>query len=111
MREELDKLGLIPVLIADANLKYLIDDKGAYEQLLDEGVVSEVPAHTQADLFIIETARQLRSLGYLAYLITNDRWLSHCTYAEGSLQFMFIRFDATDRLILERPPGFELWGV
>jgi hypothetical protein len=111
VRDELDKLGLIPVLVADANLKYLIDDKEAYEQLLDEGLVSEVPARTQADLFIIEIARQLKSQGYLAYLITNDWWLSRCTYAECSLQFMFVRFGGADQLVLERPPGFDLWGV
>ena len=65
LREE----GLEPRIVADAALRHQIDDKQAYEQLIDDGVVHQAPAGTDADYFILSFAREMD-----ARILTNDRF-------------------------------------
>jgi hypothetical protein len=67
-----DKLrdeGLEPIIVADAALRHQIDDKAAYEKLIDEGKVHQAPAGTDADYFILSFAREMD-----ARILTNDRF-------------------------------------
>lgn len=61
--------GLEPIVVADAALRHQIDDKVAYEKLIDEGKVHQAPAGTDADYFILSFAREMD-----ARILTNDRF-------------------------------------
>jgi hypothetical protein len=67
-----DKLrdeGYEPVVVADAALRHQIDDRGAYERLVDDGSIKQAPAGTDADYFILSFARELD-----ASIVSNDRF-------------------------------------
>lgn len=67
-----DKLredGLEPVVVVDAALRHRIDDANAFEQLVEEGILKQAPAGTDADYFILSFARELD-----AYVVSNDRF-------------------------------------
>lgn len=69
MRDYLLRQGWFPVvLIADANLRYHVDDRAAYIRLVERGVVREVPPGSIADAFLIREAEEME-----APLVTNDR--------------------------------------
>ena len=69
VREKLTEEGLEPVVVADAALRHQIDDRSGYERLVDEGVVRQAPAGTDADYFILSFARELD-----ARVVSNDRF-------------------------------------
>ncbi len=69
MRDHLLRKGFFPVLlIADATLRFMIDDKAAYLALVDKHGILETPPNTSADFRLIAEAREQGAL-----LITNDR--------------------------------------
>ena len=69
MRDFLLRRGYFPVsLIADATLRYNVDDKAAYLELIDKQMVRETPPGTSADETLIS-----ESLAKSADLVTNDR--------------------------------------
>lgn len=72
VRTVLEKKGYEPIVIADASLVYEIDDRPQLEALIDDQVVRQVPAETDADYFIIETARE-----HDALIISNDQYESY----------------------------------
>jgi len=67
--QTLSREGFKPLIVADAALRHQIDDKAAYEKLIDDGVVHQAPAGTDADFFILSFARQMN-----ARILTNDRF-------------------------------------
>lgn len=69
VQEKLREAGLEPIVVADAALRHQIDDKAAYEKLVDEGLVHQAPAGTDADYFILSFAREMD-----ARILTNDRF-------------------------------------
>jgi hypothetical protein len=67
-----DKLrdeGLEPVVVVDAALRHQIDDATGFERLVDDGVLRQAPAGTDADYFILSFARELD-----AFVVSNDRF-------------------------------------
>jgi len=56
--QALEKLGYQPVLIADASLRHEIDDKEAFNKLIDDNKVQQVPAGTTADHYILKLAEE-----------------------------------------------------
>jgi hypothetical protein len=69
MRDFLLRRGFFPVLlIADANLRFHVDDRQAYLELIEKGIVRETPAGSAADGTLIAEARER-----VAPLVTNDR--------------------------------------
>ena len=69
MRDYLLRRGYFPVsLIADATLRFNVDDKAAYLDLIAHQIVRETPPGTSADETLIS-----ESLAKSADLITNDR--------------------------------------
>ena len=68
LREE----GYEPVVVVDAALRHQIDDRPAYERLVDEGTIRQAPAGTDADYFILSFARELE-----ASIVSNDRFRDH----------------------------------
>ena len=69
VQEKLREEGLQPIVVADAALRHQIDDKAAYEKLVDDGTVHQAPAGTDADYFILTFARELD-----ASVLSNDRF-------------------------------------
>jgi hypothetical protein len=69
VRQKLTEDGLEPVVVVDAALRHQIDDRAGYEQLVDQGVVRQAPAGTDADYFILSFARELD-----ARIVSNDRF-------------------------------------
>ena len=69
VRDKLVEEGLEPIIVADAALRHQIDDTAAYEQMIDEGLVRQAPAGTDADYFILSFARELK-----ASIVSNDRF-------------------------------------
>lgn len=69
VRDKLVEEGLEPIVVADAALRHQIDDSAAYEKLIDDGIVRQAPAGTDADYFILKFARELR-----ASIVSNDRF-------------------------------------
>ena len=84
VRDKVREEGQEPIIVADAALRHQIDRKREYEQLVDDGVVKQAPAGTDADYFILSFARELD-----ARIVSNDR------YRDRRKQFP----DAEDRLI------------
>jgi hypothetical protein len=72
VRDKLNEEGLEPVVVVDAALRHQIDDPAGYEQLVDQGVVRQAPAGTDADYFILNFARELD-----ARIVSNDRFRDH----------------------------------
>ena len=61
--------GFEPLVVADAALRHQIDNKSAYEAMIENGQVHQAPAGTDADFFILSFARELN-----ARILTNDRF-------------------------------------
>ena len=69
MRDYLLERRFFPVVMfADANLRYLVDDRAAYLELIKRQILRETPPGTSADEELIKEARNRH-----ATLITNDR--------------------------------------
>jgi hypothetical protein len=69
VRDRLAAEGFEPVVVVDAALRYKIDDEAGYERLVDQGVIKQAPAGTDADYFILSFAEELN-----ASVVSNDRF-------------------------------------
>jgi hypothetical protein len=69
IRDRLVAEGFNPIVVADAALRHKIDDEVGYERLVDEGVIKQAPAGTDADYFILSFAEELD-----ASIVSNDRF-------------------------------------
>ena len=96
VRDKLVEEGFQPVIVADAALRHQIDDKQAYERLVDEGTVRQAPAGTDADYFLLSFAKELD-----AALVSNDR------FRDRSKQFASVRNQIVRYMILENEVVFE----
>lgn len=102
MVRRLYEVGVTSVLIADASLRYHIDDREGYEKLLQEGSVQQAPAGFPADLFIDRTAMEVSARGLRPYLLSNDIALSKSGHFAGAIRFMFIQLRG-DELLITQP--------
>jgi hypothetical protein len=100
VREKLTEEGLEPVVVVDAALRHQIDDRAGYEQLVEQGVVRQAPAGTDADYFILTFARELD-----ARIVSNDRFRDRLRdFPDASDRL--IRFMIVGReVVLERRAG------
>ncbi|HEX2781799.1 MAG TPA: hypothetical protein VHM30_19995 [Gemmatimonadaceae bacterium] len=93
MREE----GMEPIIVADAALRHQIDDRGAYEKLVDDGKIKQAPSGTDADYFILSFARELG-----ASVLSNDRYRDRIAkypeVEERIIRYMIV----ADEVVLER---------
>ncbi len=80
IRRILKDKGYRTIIIADASLRYDIDERQQYDDLERQGVVYQAPAGTEADYFVLKTA-ELED----AIVISNDR------YDKYQAQFPWIR--------------------
>ena len=97
IRDKLVEEGLEPIIVSDAALRHQIDDSRRYEQLIDEGMVRQAPAGTDADYFILSFARELN-----ASIVSNDRFRDRLKdfpeARERVIRYMIVQ----DEVVLER---------
>jgi hypothetical protein len=97
IRDKLVSEGLEPIIVADAALRHQIDDPKRYEQMIDDGMVRQAPAGTDADYFILSFARELN-----ASVVSNDRFRDRMKafpeVRERIIRYMILQ----DEVVLER---------
>jgi hypothetical protein len=97
IREKLREEGLEPIIVADAALRHQIDDKLRYERMVDDGMVRQAPAGTDADYFILAFARELN-----ASVVSNDRFRDRISQfpeiRDRLIRYMIVQ----DEVVLER---------
>ncbi|HET7036420.1 MAG TPA: hypothetical protein VFI42_12125 [Thermomicrobiaceae bacterium] len=57
MRKTLTRMGFDPIVIVDAALHHQIDQPDELDKLIDAGEIFQAPAGTDADYFVLETAK------------------------------------------------------
>lgn len=67
--EKLREEGYEPVVVVDAALRHNIDLEEEYEEMVEQGVIRQSPAGTDADYFILSFAHELD-----AAIVSNDRF-------------------------------------
>jgi hypothetical protein len=96
LREE----GYEPLILVDAALRHQIDDRDAYERLVEVGEIRQAPAGTDADYFILSFARELD-----ASIVSNDRYRDRQKAfpdaAKRLIKFMVMKGE----VVLERRTG------
>jgi hypothetical protein len=76
------------VILCDKALRHTIDDKEEYMQYVNNNEIIETPAGTQADIFILQYARNKD-----AFIISNDRYQDYYdTYGETWIKEKRISF-------------------
>ena len=97
IRDKLREEGDDPIIVADAALRHQIDDPQAYEQLIEDGLVRQAPAGTDADYFLLSFARELE-----AAIVSNDRFRDRIKQfpevQDRLIRYMIVR----DEVVLER---------
>jgi hypothetical protein len=97
IREKLREEGLEPIIVADAALRHQIDDPQRYERMIDDGMVRQAPAGTDADYFILSFARELN-----ACVVSNDRFRDRVKQfpdvCDRVIRYMIVH----DEVVLER---------
>jgi hypothetical protein len=89
--------GLEPIIVADAALRHQIDDTKAYEKMIDDGLVRQAPAGTDADYFILSFAREL-SAGIVSNDRFRDRMKEFADVRDRIIRYMILQ----DEVVLER---------
>jgi len=89
--------GFEPIIVADAALRHQIDDAAAYEKMIDDGIVRQAPAGTDADYFILSFARELN-----ASVVSNDRFRDRIKQFPEIRDRMIRYMIVQDEVVLER---------
>ena len=97
IRDKLREEGLEPIIVADAALRHQIDDPERYEKMIDDGMVRQAPAGTDADYFILSFARELNGC-----VVSNDRFRDRIKQfpeiRDRVIRYMIVQ----DEVVLER---------
>ena len=97
VRDKLVEEGFQPIIVADAALRHQIDDPQSYEKMIDDGMVRQAPAGTDADYFILSFARELN-----ASIVSNDRFRDRIKQfpevRDRVIRYMIVQ----DEVVLER---------
>jgi len=97
-REAAWERGFFPlIIIADASLKYNIDDPEGFKHLVKKGLVEEVPAGTEADFRLAELARER---GFA--ILTNDKRLPAEQHLPATIERVGFGLRG-DKVYLKRP--------
>ncbi|HEX4682979.1 MAG TPA: hypothetical protein VH277_09735 [Gemmatimonadaceae bacterium] len=97
IQNKLKEEGFEPIIVADAALRHQIDDTVKYEQLIDQGVVRQAPAGTDADYFILSFARELN-----AGIVSNDRFRDRIKQFPEARERVIRYMIVNDEVVLER---------
>ena len=97
VRDKLLEEGMEPIIVADAALRHQIDDTRKYEQMIDDGLVRQAPAGTDADYFILAFARELK-----ASIVSNDRFRDRIKQFPEAKDRVIRYMILNDDVVLER---------
>ena len=97
VRDKLREEGMEPVLVADAALRHQIDNRAQYERLVDDGIVRQAPAGTDADYFILAFARELN-----ARIVSNDRFRDRAKDFPDAQERLIRYMIVQDEVVFER---------
>ena len=97
VREKLCDEGLEPIIVADAALRHQIDEPERYERMIEEGLVRQAPAGTDADYFILSFARELG-----ASIVSNDRFRDRIKQFPEARDRVIRYMIVQDEVVLER---------
>jgi len=61
--------GFNPIYIADATLRYKIDNRTEFEKLVSKNIINLAPAHRTADVFILKYAKK-----FDCFILSNDKF-------------------------------------
>jgi hypothetical protein len=89
VRKHLEERGFHPMIIVDASLKHKVDDPDQLDALILNERIHQVPAGTDADYWVLETAQRIDGL-----VVSNDRFQpyqdSYPWIEERRIPFMII---------------------
>ena len=97
VREKLLEEGLKPLVVVDAALRHQIDNSRDFERLVEAGDISQAPAGTDADYFILSFARELDAL-VVSNDLFRDRQKAFPEARENRIRFMIVNGE----VVLER---------
>lgn len=69
VRQALEERGYQPIIIVDASTRHQVDDPEQLEHLIEEQIVRQAPADTDADYFVLKIADQMK-----AVVVSNDEY-------------------------------------
>jgi hypothetical protein len=95
--DKLEEQGYKPVIVVDAALRHQIDDRQAYEQMVDDGLIRQAPAGTDADYFILSFARELD-----ASVVSNDRFKDRLEAFPEARECVIRYMIVNDEVVFER---------
>jgi hypothetical protein len=95
--EKLEEQGYEPVIVVDAALRHQIDERDAYEQMVDDGRIRQAPAGTDADYFILSFARELD-----ASVVSNDRFKDRLEAFPEARECVIRYMIVNDEVVFER---------
>jgi hypothetical protein len=95
--EKLAEQGYEPIIVADAALRHQIDDKRTYEQMVDDGIIKQAPAGTDADYFILAFARELGGS-----VVSNDRFKDRLDAFPEARESVIRYMIVNDEVVFER---------
>ena len=72
VRKHLEERGFHPMITVDASLKHQVDDPDQLAALIISERIHQVPAGTDADYWVLETAQRIDGL-----VVSNDRFLPY----------------------------------
>lgn len=110
VRDRFEKLGVKCSSIADASLRYNVDDVGQYDKLVSVGKIHQAPAGSSAGTFIAGAAKALTEDGTRVYVVTNDVELSRSEGVCDCFKFMFFAYECRELLLLDQSPERILQG-
>jgi len=99
IRLVIDKLreeNLEPLIVADAALRHQIDERAEYERMIDDGIVHQAPAGTDADFFILSFAREMD-----ARILSNDRFRDRAEQFAAERERLIRYMIVNDEVVLE----------
>jgi hypothetical protein len=94
---KLEEQGYEPVIVVDAALRHQIDERDAYERMVDEGLIRQAPAGTDADYFILSFARELD-----ASIVSNDRFKDRLDAFPEARECVIRYMIVNDEVVFER---------
>jgi hypothetical protein len=98
--EKLREEGYDPLVLVDAALRHQIDDRGAYERMVEAGSIRQAPAGTDADYFILSFARELD-----ASIVSNDRFRDRAKAFPDAARRLIRYMVVKGEVVLERRTG------
>lgn len=89
--DELRRIGMDFILIADASLRHCIDDKETYEKMLENGTIIQAPAGSDADIYMLKVAEQ--NANKRSVIVSNDYKLGKSKLFAHNIKYMFYPLD------------------